>query len=148
MQLQLLVMKQVKYKMQKVLSNENFKVVLAKGIVDDELEKYFDHMKSLKAYQFYLNEGSFKILNDFYSLCRSLEKADPSILNPAQKSAVDTYKEQISVKNFAAPATFDDGGTSLKRINPNGFIAVSTILVLTMTTGLFIALALLSKIPH
>lgn len=135
--------------MQKVLSNENFKVVLAKGIVDDELEKYFDHMKSLKAYQFYLNEGSFKILNDFSSLCRSLEKADPSILNPAQKSAVETYKDQISVKNFAASTTInDDGGTSLKRINPNGFIAVSTILVLTMTTGLFIALALLSKIPH
>ena len=133
--------------MKKVLSNERFKEVLSKGVVTEELEAYLKHQQQLNEYQFYLNDGSFAIFQEYRKICRDLEQLDSGILNAAQKRTIEFYKQTLNVQAFSINSyQSDEGGSAYKYTNPHGFIAISSILIATFATGITIALVLLSKI--
>lgn len=128
------------------MSNEKFKIVLANNQVDDNLERYLNHMESLSRWQFHLNEQNFRILQEFRKICASLEKLDSAILNSAQKRALEVYHEHVDIKSISPSTPNEDGGTALKYVNPNGFISVTAILLSTITAGLAIAAILISRL--
>ena len=132
--------------MQRILSFEQFKVELAKGVITPEIEYYLNFLQQLHANQFYLNEGAFNIFQKHRNLCNNLANLDSSILNPAQKRTVELYNQNVEIKNITSPVANDEGGTTLKYINPNGFISITAIVLSTITAGIAIAAIFISRL--